>query len=828
MINESDSLNHLLKSNYCEKDDLFYNFVNMTQPRGTFLLGTKNLDKLFNLLPHCINQHGLAEKSQTHIPLYFDFDKKVKIGEPYSHGDREKIVIKMSNILYEKFGIKTSFLVLEKDDYENRGFMKCGFHIHDPTIFIKKEIMINHIIPVLEKDFSPELCYDYILDNVYNNPWLVYGAVKDLNLEPYLLTKFYKDEKLHDISELENFSQFEIFDTQENKINVTRENFESLLPRILSIHCSNRKITEIDGKYLRKNVDNPIEKVEKEKLRTREKTLSDDDIYKNREKIRKLLPLINTNIDSTRNLWFSIGATCASETNYDEETFEIFDEWCQNFDSYNRDENIKMWNNTELNGSIGILVNKAKIDNPEKYKELMNKPIIVLIDDEKLDDNYIWTDFLNDSNNVFESYDKLVAFFVKNFPRVCARINYGSGMYIKKETLDDRNNIVRDVKIIYDYLDEKGKKRFTFLSSLILDTKMQTYSKIVCKPSGIIGKHEYNIWSPLISDKPIDKIDTVNLPKLLDYIKDIICNGNDIINKWFLCWLRQICLFPYKKTKVFVLLKSVKQQVGKGNLINFLIKYLFGEHCSCSVNGLDKILGKHNTILQNKVFIGINEIPTADKQFYKSFDILKSMITDDKQEIEPKGIDTYVIDSYVNFIGCTNHQKPIHLEQGDARYCIIDVNESKRGDFDYFNKMNDEVFTEEIGKQFFNYLKNLPKEKLVEIRNIPMTEAKSKIMTNSMNSLELFVKQIRERYPIKMFIDGIETKNEYGNITETCITTIPIDKNIKVTKKNLNNSYVSWCMENREIPMKQKYFNDVIPEVRGTNGYRFHIIYPFK
>jgi phage/plasmid-associated DNA primase len=375
-INGNDSLNHLLKSNYCEKDDLFYNFVNMTPPRGKFIISRKDLDELFNLLPHCINQHGLAEKPGVYIPLYFDFDKKVKIGEPYSHGDREKIVIKMSNILYEKFGIKTSFLVLEKDDYENRGFMKCGFHIHDPTIFIKKEIMINHIIPVLEKDFSPELCYDYILDNVYNNPWLVYGAVKDLNLEPYLLTKFYKDEKLHDISELENFSQFEIFDTQENKINVTRENFELLLPRILSINPSYRKFTEIDGKYLRKNID-IVEKVEKEK-RVFESNINED-----REKLLISLPVLKK-FNGDYDTWRKVMIVCKSLYD-DDEGYNIFDEWSEDGDTYDDANNRIIWDRCNItDGNFGIIINLLKKLN--LYDQVRNQLYKPKFDNIKLSD----------------------------------------------------------------------------------------------------------------------------------------------------------------------------------------------------------------------------------------------------------------------------------------------------------------------------------------------------------------------------------------------------------------------------------------------------------
>jgi phage/plasmid-associated DNA primase len=376
-INGNDSLNHLLKSNYREKDDLFYNFVNMTPPRGKFLLGTKKLDELFNLLPRCINQHGLAEKPGIYISLYFDFDKKVKIGEPYSHGDREKIVIKMSNILYEKFGIKTSFLVLEKADYENRGFMKCGFHIHDPTIFIKQDIMINHIFPVLEKYFSPELCYDYILDTVYNNPWLVYGAVKDLNLEPYLVTKFYENEKLHDISELENFSQFEIFDTQENKINVTRENFQSLLPRILSINPSNRKITEIDDKYLRKHVDNPIEKVEKEK-RVFERNINED-----REKLLISLPVLKK-FNGEYDTWRKVMIVCKSLYD-DDEGYNIFDEWSQDDDSYDDANNRIIWDRCNItDGNFGIIINLLKKLN--LYEQVRNQLYKPKFDNIKLSD----------------------------------------------------------------------------------------------------------------------------------------------------------------------------------------------------------------------------------------------------------------------------------------------------------------------------------------------------------------------------------------------------------------------------------------------------------
>ena len=106
-------------------------------------------------------------------------------------------------------------------------------------------------------------------------------------------------------------------------------------------------------------------------------------------------------------------------------------------------------------------MNFAKQDSPVEYEkqkdELYKKKDSLLNDDYE---NYIWTDFINDSNQFFSSNDELKKFFTTNFPRVCAKINYGKGIYFKKETLTERHNIVncRDIMISYSYVTGKNKK----------------------------------------------------------------------------------------------------------------------------------------------------------------------------------------------------------------------------------------------------------------------------------------------------------------------------------------------------------------------------------
>jgi hypothetical protein len=211
---------------------------------------------------------------------------------------------------------------------------------------------------------------------------------------------------------------------------------------------------------------------------------------------------------------------------------------------------------------------------------------------------------------------------------------------------------------------------------------------------------------------------------------------------YFLTWTRQICLTPEKKTGKVLLFQS-KQGTGKGSLVDWMTKYLFGEACAKNV-GVSELTDKFNSVLMNKVFISVDELPTTSEKFHHLFDTLKNLITGHVVNIQFKGKESFTTDNLLNFIFMSNHWA-VKIEGSDRRYVVFKINESRVGDHEFWTYLHNEVFTADMAIEFFNYLREMPVEDLHNLNVIPVTELRTKMIENSMNSVEMFLKEVKNR-----------------------------------------------------------------------------------
>jgi hypothetical protein len=87
---------------------------------------------------------------------------------------------------------------------------------------------------------------------------------------------------------------------------------------------------------------------------------------------------------------------------------------------------------------------------------------------------------------------------------------------------------------------------------------------------------------------------------------------------------------------------------------------------------------KFNSWLQNKLFIGIEEIYTSDKR--EVADAMKPLISNDRIEFQGKGVDQVTGDNRANFILCSNHKDAIRKHDTDRRYCILYTAQQEKSD----------------------------------------------------------------------------------------------------------------------------------------------------
>lgn len=240
--------------------------------------------------------------------------------------------------------------------------------------------------------------------------------------------------------------------------------------------------------------------------------------------------------------------------------------------------------------------------------------------------------------------------------------------------------------------------------------------------------------------KQLDDVKKEIIEPFLNHIKDVIANGNEEVYKYILVWIASILQKPnFKAGTALVILGN--QGTGKNVFTNVICK-LMVRYANENVTNIESIVGKFNAILENKKLLVLNELQSIDCNKYLNSDALKSVITDNKININQKNEPERLTENVANFIMVSNNEIPIKIEGTDRRYMVTTTSDKHRGDFDYFDKLCDS-FTPEFYENLFTFFMTLDISKS-NLRKIPNTEAKERIKEASMSSYELFAREFYE------------------------------------------------------------------------------------
>lgn len=140
---------------------------------------------------------------------------------------------------------------------------------------------------------------------------------------------------------------------------------------------------------------------------------------------------------------------------------------------------------------------------------------------------------------------------------------------------------------------------------------------------------------------------------------------------------------------------AVVLQGTPGNGKTFLVKCLekaIGEKY-VHVPAAEDLTNAFNSYLENKVLICVEEIHMNGRR--EVLDTLKPLITNERIEVQAKGIDKRMIDNLSNWFFCTNYKDAVYKTEDDRRYSIIFTAQQKKADIerdmpgDYFVQLWD-------------------------------------------------------------------------------------------------------------------------------------------
>jgi hypothetical protein len=398
-------------------DGVVWTHVSLFRPKGKYQLDRRTMETFWKHYLDNINKKpdhimSLAEKPQQYIPVLVDVDLKHMIGsvdqassassldtdtqEPEIMYYTEEHITQtvehyqstIRSILEDCDDKDLTCVVLEKEPYKiakgGKQYLKNGFHLHFPYVFLRKMDHELHLLPRVKEALQDSEVFhdlgftdiDKVIDASYTKtPWLLYGSAKEAGFSPYIATKVYDaDGVAHSIDD--GLEGYEILNEKEDLIDISGK-VTYYLPRILSIIPFGREVREI-----KQNLSYPIQSNVKTLKETQTKTYVRENIEIELKRASELLTIIDDSRATDYADWMTIGWAlfCISDG-----TMEGLDLWLdfskrcsEKFsESGCRYEWAKM---VAKDMTLGTLKYFAKQDNPIKYREFVNKLMAPHID----------------------------------------------------------------------------------------------------------------------------------------------------------------------------------------------------------------------------------------------------------------------------------------------------------------------------------------------------------------------------------------------------------------------------------------------------------------
>ncbi|UZO08009.1 uncharacterized protein OCT59_028277 [Rhizophagus irregularis] len=98
--------------------------------------------------------------------------------------------------------------------------------------------------------------------------------------------------------------------------------------------------------------------------------------------------------------------------------------------------------------------------------------------------------------------------------------------------------------------------------------------------------------------KPAMDINKEIMDLILWHVRNIICDGNEVLNEYIWNWWALLVQKPQQKPRSILVLKSTLQQCGKNIITDFIGDKVLGPHLHFATSDLEKILGRFNSAIQ--------------------------------------------------------------------------------------------------------------------------------------------------------------------------------------------------------------------------------------
>ena len=263
-------------------------------------------------------------------------------------------------------------------------------------------------------------------------------------------------------------------------------------------------------------------------------------------------------------------------------------------------------------------------------------------------------------------------------------------------------------------------------------------------------------------DRPEEKCEA-----LLEHIRENICGGNREHYETLMAWLAHSVQKPNKKPGYCVVLHSEEKGTGKSFLLH-VMERVFGRHAMLS-SKLDDFLGRFNGHLQDKLFVGLDEIGWAGDK--KAQGMFKSLITEDRMSFEEKFKAHVKGRSYWRVMVTSNERWVVPADVSERRFFVLNVRPSHPTEaerVEYFSPLWN--WLDEGGaRAFLGLLLMWQIPARIDLFTPPVTAALLEQKRQSLGPAERFLSQITRERCIEVRVDGREEVHDFEVDEETTI-----------------------------------------------------------
>ncbi len=383
------------------------------------------------------------------------------------------------------------------------------------------------------------------------------------------------------------------------------------------------------------------------------------------------------------------------------------------------------------------------------------------------DDEFYYGDFIGKWDEKYIDKDEVIL-FINDMKKCIAYVGLETFIIKRQKIKFEFKNNIKFLNNFSIYVKTEDKhKKLPFLKALKTFSSMKEiwYRYVEFYP-GVKPNYVFNLWSGFHAAPVKYDYDTDQIAPILKHIKEVLADGNESRYEYIIAWLKHLVQYPHVKNRV-VLAFIGNQGCGKNSIFEFIMKYVVGERICCMLNDLDKLTGRFNSILVNKVLIVLDEASNVgrDRDYHKKFNKMKSLITETKQILERKGIDPIEIFDYSNYVVLSNNEFIAKVENGDRRYAIFKCSSKYCKDYDYFNALH-EHFTEKTGIEFMKFLMRDDIKPYNLEQHIPMTYNKLKLIARGLNSFVKFLYYLVKTYDD---MEGVCTTPLWESYNRYCV-----------------------------------------------------------